>query len=183
MTKALVTGATGFIGRFLVSHLLEQHISVRVLVRHYQKDNFPANVEQHIGDLTNPESLKGIGQDIDMVFHLGGYAHAWHGDSAEQHKQVNLFGTQNIVDECIRDHVKKFIFFSTIKAVQDANHCIDEKWDVLPDSPYGKAKRSAEELVLTKCREHDIHVCVLRLSIVYGPALKGNLYQMLRAID
>lgn len=185
MTKALVTGATGFIGRFLVSYLLEQKISVRILVRNDCRNDFPHSVEQHRGDLTDPSHLTGVARDIDIVFHLGGYAHAWKENAhvAQLHKQVNLMGTQYLFDECIRSGTKKFIFFSTIKAVGDSDHCIDESWDRLPDTPYGNAKRAAEEMVLAMGKEHRMHVCVLRLALVYGPFLKGNLYQMLRAID
>lgn len=185
MIKALVTGATGFIGKILVNYLLERQVSVRVLVRQTMQDIFPATVEQRVGDLINSGSLMGIGEDIDIVFHLGGFAHAWKDDAnvAEQHKQINLGGTQNILDECVRARVKKFIFFSTIKAVGDSEQCIDEQWDALPITPYGKAKRIAEECVLSVGKQHNMHVCILRLALVYGPKLKGNLFQMLRAID
>ncbi len=186
MIRALVTGATGFVGKYLVAYLLEQNVSVRVLVRNYcQEGIFPGNVEQHRGDLTNPDDLMGVARDIDIVFHLGGYAHAWKEDSdvAERHKQVNLMGTQNILNECMRAGTKKVIFFSSIKAVGETNQCIDEKWDESPQSPYGSAKRAAENLVLEMGKQCRMHVCVLRLALVYGPCLKGNLYQMLRAID
>ncbi|HLB41650.1 MAG TPA: NAD-dependent epimerase/dehydratase family protein [Gammaproteobacteria bacterium] len=186
MTMALVTGATGFIGKRLVSYLLDQNISVRVLVRHYQgNDVFPSDIEQHVGDLTNPATLADVACGVDIVFHLGGYAHAWekNSDFIEQQKKVNLIGTQNLLNECTRSNVKKIIFFSSIKAVGDANHCVDENWNESPNTPYGLAKRAAEELVLMSGKTFRIHVCVLRLALVYGPFLKGNLYQMLRAID
>ena len=180
----LITGATGFIGRWLVPFLLKQGVSVRVLVRHHC-DFFPPTVQQHIGDLTNPKDLRGLANDIQVVFHLGGYAHAWkeNRDSAERHHQVNFIGTQNILDECRRAGVKKFVFFSSIKAVGDAAHRIDEDWQAPPETPYGKAKRAAEEQVLAMGKAHPMHVSILRLALVYGPLLKGNLYQMLRAID
>src|SRR3990167_681317 len=186
MIKVLVTGATGFIGRFLVSYLLDQQVSVRILVRNYRRDGvFPEGVEQHIGDLTNPGHLAGAAQDVDIVFHLGGYAHVWKEniDLAEQHQQVNLMGTQNILNECIRAGTKKIVFFSSTKAIEDTSHGIDEKRNELPNTSYGSAKRAAEKLVLAMGREYHIHVCVLRLALVYGPFLKGNLYRMLRAID
>lgn len=183
MTKALVTGATGFIGKVLVPYLLERGVSVRVLVRNFSPSSFPVEVEQHIGDLTNPNSLVNAASNVDVVFHLGGYAHAWQNNEDEKHKQINLNGTENILEECIRAKVKKFIFFSSVKAVGDSEDCIDETWEGLPNTPYGKAKREAEYLVLAKGLQYNIHVCILRLALVYGPELKGNLYQMLRAID
>lgn len=46
MAKILVTGTTGFIGRFLVSYLLTQSVSVRILVRNHLRDDFPVTVQQ-----------------------------------------------------------------------------------------------------------------------------------------
>lgn len=184
-TRVLVTGATGFIGKYLVSFLLEKKILVRVLVRKINENFFPDGVEQCIGDLLEPDSLINVVKDVDIVFHLGGFAHAWKENSAtaEQHKQINLNGTKNILEKCIQTGVKKFIFFSTIKAVADTDICIDETWTEMPNTPYGNAKRAAEEIVLSEGKNNNMHVCVLRLALVYGPRLKGNLYQMLRAID
>ncbi|OGT34785.1 MAG: hypothetical protein A3F11_05685 [Gammaproteobacteria bacterium RIFCSPHIGHO2_12_FULL_37_14] len=185
MAKVLVTGATGFIGRFLVSHLLKQSVSVRILVRNHLRDDFPATVQQFIGDLAEPNGLIDAMKGIDIVFHLAGYAHAWkdNQESAAKHHQTNLIGTKNCLEASVLVGVKKFIFFSTIKAVGDSDHCIDEKWNAPPDTPYGKAKRAAEAQMLENALANDMHVCVLRLALVYGPHLKGNLYQMLRAID
>src|SRR3989338_9252167 len=99
MVKALVTGATGFIGKILVNYLLAKQVSVRILVRQTTQDMFPDTVEQRVGDLINSGSLMGVGENIDIVFHLGGFAHAWKDDATvtEQHKQINLGGTQNIL--------------------------------------------------------------------------------------
>lgn len=77
MAKILVTGATGFIGRFLVSYLLTQSVSVRILVRNHLRDDFPVTVQQFIGDLAEPKGLINAMKGIDIVFHLAGYAHAW----------------------------------------------------------------------------------------------------------
>lgn len=185
MTTALVTGATGFIGQYLVNYLLEKNISVRVLVRQIRPNFFSEQVEQRLGDLTDPHSLKGLLDNVDVVFHLGGFAHAWKesADTDLKHQQINLQGTQFLFAECIRAQVKKFIFFSTVKAVGDTESCIDENWNELPNTPYGIAKRTAEDFILAQGKMHHMHTCVLRLALVYGPGIKGNLLQMLRAID
>ncbi|HLB43519.1 MAG TPA: NAD-dependent epimerase/dehydratase family protein [Gammaproteobacteria bacterium] len=184
--RVLVTGATGFIGQSFIPFLLKKGVTVRVLVRGLRQNGFPSEVEQYIGDLTNADSLKGAAADVDVLFHLGGHAHAWKEKDEEainKHTAVNFMGTQNILNEGIRAGIKKFIFFSTIKAVADTEKCIDEKWDTQPNTPYGKAKRAAEEWVLNNCNQHAVHACILRLPLIYGPGVKGNLYQMLQSID
>ena len=183
MTKVLITGATGFIGRYLLPYLLKKCLTIRILVRQYSYD-FQKEIEQHIGDLTQPESLLYAAQDVEIVFHLGGFAHAWKGADLEiKHDQINLIGTKNLLDECVRANVKKFIFFSSTKAVRDSKQCIDEQWTELPDTPYGNTKRKAEQLILSFGIKHNLPGCILRLSLVYGPSLKGNLQQMLQSID
>lgn len=184
LKKVLITGATGFIGKPLVSYLLNKNLTVRVLIRHpEQKKLFPDTVDTFLGDLTQPESLQGICHHIDGVFHLGGYAHAAAQDEAafiHQHEVINQQGTKNLLVEAKKANVQKFIFFSSVKAVADSEHCLDETWTQKPHTPYGLAKRAAENMVLA---EQDIASCVLRLSLVYGPGWKGNLAAMLRAVD
>ncbi len=187
MNKILVTGATGFIGRYMVNCLLAQNHSVRVLVRDLHKATvLPNNVEVVCADLSQAQSMMGACEGVDTVFHLGGFAHAWSSDDkclAEQHHIVNFLGTQNIFAEAARAGVKRFVYFSTVKAVADHDECVDEDWDHPPTTPYGLAKRAAETLVLTLGKKHHMHVCVLRPALVYGPHWKGNLARMLRAID
>lgn len=186
MNKVLVTGATGFIGCHLIKHLLNNSTQVRILTRNKTNTHFFTQTQIMTGDLTIAESLNGLCSDIDTVFHLGGYAHAWaEGNSqfADRHHVTNFLGTQNILDEAIRSNVKRFIFISSVKAVGESDTCIDESWNQPPTSPYGIAKRKAETLVLASKDNTDMHVSILRLPIVYGPQWKGNLASMLRAID
>jgi len=185
MEKILITGATGFIGKHLLKLLLEEQFAVRALIRNQQQSTLlPSATDCFIGDLSDPKSLIGVCDNIDTVFHLGGYAHAWdekNSSFADQHHTINYLGTKNVLEEALRAKVKSFIYFSTVKAVADSEKYIDESWEEQPNSPYGIAKRKAEKFVLEHKR--DMHVCVLRPALVYGPQWKGNLAAMLRAID
>ena len=182
MRSVLVTGATGFIGQQLVKCLLAEHVSVRALVRDPAKaSHLPSAVELFQGDLTKAESLHGVCQGIDTVFHVAGLAHAWAEKSAlaaDQHRAINLQGTEALLEAA--RHVHAFVYFSTVKAVADSATMIDESFQALPDCAYGLAKRAAEALVL---QSPIAHVCVLRPTLVYGPGCKGNLALMLKLID
>lgn len=181
MKKILITGATGFIGQHLIQYLHAKQVSIRILAR--QTQNNAENIETFQADLTKADSLKNVCNDIDTVFHLAGFAHAFDENKtfAKMHELTNFIGTKNLLNEARRAGVKQFIFISSVKAVGDSQNLVDENWDKFPSSPYGIAKRKAEQAVLD-AQKWGMHVCVLRPALVYGPGWKGNLNSMLNAI-
>ena len=147
----LVTGATGFIGQHLVSALLEQGASVIALSRRPPSEGVQ-KYKTVVGDLTRPVTLGGICHGMDIVFHLGGYAHAvdqLDGKSEEINWQVTVEGTRALVEQSIKAGVGRFLFFSSVKAMGEGGEdCIDEATEGQAVTSYGKAKREAEKLVL-----------------------------------
>lgn len=182
-STVLVTGGTGFIGRHLVAALMQRGASVKVLSR-----RSALATERYmtvVGDLTRPGTLEGVCQGVDIVFHLGGYAHAVDqpDDSSEfLNRQVTVEGTRALLEQSLKAGVSRFLFFSSVKAMGEGGEvCLDEATDSQPVSAYGRAKREAERLVLDAGRK-DISATVLRLPMVYGPGCKGNLPRMIQAI-
>ena len=172
MTR-LVTGATGFIG----SRVLRA--GDRRLVRSSLNDK-----HVFIGDLLDVESLNKACEGVDSVFHCAGFAHAFVASDPLIHWRVNFEGTRNLVDAAGRAGVKTFVFLSSVKAMADPiTRCVDEDWPGEPNTPYGKAKRAAEESVLQAGVKFGMHVVNLRLSMVYGKGGRGNLERMLRAVQ
>lgn len=186
----LVTGGTGFIGRRLVAALKERRARTRVLMRAPKIENQtfcnPRDVEIAAGDLDNPASLARACAGMDTVFHIAGFAHVDTGDTPEvatQHWHVNAVGTFNLMDAARAARVKRCVFLSSVKAVGDPGpRCVDEGWDAAPDTPYGRAKRAAEERVLAVGRESGMHTVNLRPALVYGPGMKANLARLIAAV-
>jgi nucleoside-diphosphate-sugar epimerase len=184
----LVTGGTGFIGRFLVSALLEQNARVRVLVRAGSQipTAWAGKVDLGYGDLEVPESLLSACQGIGQLFHAAGFAHAWAANSPQTvalHWRVNALGTQALVEAAAAAGVERFVFLSSVKAMgEGGKRCIDEDWTLLPQTPYGMAKRAAERWVLETGQRYGMHVVNLRLAMVYGPGSQGNLERMITGI-
>jgi len=180
----LLTGGTGFIGRHLASALLKQGASVAVLSRHAPVSD-AQNYRIIVGDLTRPATLEGICQGIDIVFHLGGFAHAVDqpdGKSEAINRRVTVEGTRAIVDQSLKASVSRFVFFSSVKAMGEGGEvCLDETAVSSPVTSYGKAKREAEKIVLDAC-QRGLPSTVLRLPMVYGSGCKGNLPRMIQAI-
>ena len=170
--KTLVTGATGFIGRRLMQ------TDYRALVRS------PANFKHEVvGDLLDRHSLQRACRDIESIFHCAGYAHAFSAASADIHHDLNFVGVKNLLDAAGKAGVKRFVFLSSVKAMAEpGDRCVNEDWPGEPLSPYGRAKRAAEEAVLDAGKQFGMHVVNLRLAMVYGHGGRGNLERMARAI-
>lgn len=181
----LVTGGTGFIGRRLVAALRERGACVRVLVRSQGTGGCQDwnEVEKAIGDLSDAASLARACVGIDTVLHVAGFAHADAADTpdfAARHWAVNAEGTFRLLDAAAAAGVGRFVFLSSCKAVGDPGpRCVDESWDAAADTPYGRAKRAAEERVLAMGREHGFHAVNVRPVLVYGPGMKGNLTRLI----
>lgn len=171
--SVLVTGAAGFIGRRLLKP------DDRALLRHQVTGGNAV-----YGDLLDPVSLHTACQGIDTVFHCAGYAHAFSSTDPDAHRRINFEGTRNLIEAAARAGVRRFVFLSSVKAMAEpGEQCVDEDWPGEPTTPYGRAKREAENVVLDIGKRHGMHVVNLRLAMVYGKGGRGNLERMARGIE
>lgn len=170
--RTMIAGAAGFIGRRLLQP------GDRALVRVAR--DIPNAV---VGDLLVPDSLATACEGIDTVFHCAGHAHAYSFADPATHWRVNFEGTRNLMHAAGKAGVKRFVFLSSVKAMAEpGEECVDEDWPGEPATPYGKAKRAAEDVVLEVGAKYGMHVVNLRLAMVYGQGGRGNLERMARAI-
>lgn len=183
----LVTGATGFIGRRLVTALQERAARVRTLVRSMGRAPPDGSlVESVVGDLADSAGLTRACAGIDTVIHAAGFAHADAANTPEfaaRHWAINAEGTFRLLDAAVTARVERFIFLSSVKAVgEPESPWVDELWNAPPETAYGQAKRAAEERVLAVGRSAGMHVANLRPALVYGPGMKGNLPRLIDAV-
>lgn len=183
----LVTGGTGFIGRRLVAGCRERGARVRVLVR--SVGGVPpdwGDVAAVVGELADAASLTRACAGIDTVIHAAGFAHADAAatpDFAARHWAVNAEGTFHLLDAAVAAGVERFVYLSSVKAVGEPGpRCVDERWTAPPATPYGQAKRAAEERVLAVGRAAGLHAVNLRPALVYGPGMKANLARLIEAV-
>ena len=188
---ALVTGASGFIGAPLCERLKADGFRVRVLLRRRLPDQRPTPWDEaFIGELSDPPA--GLMGGVDAIYHLAGIAHAFP-SSVEQRNQldplywsVNVEGSEALARAALAAGVRRFVYFSSIKATADPGEaCVDERWDAPPpeEDLYGRSKREAERRLLAIASQGVMEVCVLRPTLVYGPGVKGNLRRMLQAVE
>lgn len=187
MNRALVTGASGFIGQHLIRRLLATQTFVRALSRSGSGARASGSIDFFRADLTDPESLSGACTQIDVIYHLAGHAHASDQDSPRSallHHQITVEGTRALLSSAEAAGVRRFVFLSSVKAMGEGGDiCQDETDPTTPASHYGRSKLEAENLVLEVGRRIGMRTAVLRLPLVYGSGVKGNLRQMMSAID
>jgi len=170
---ALVTGASGFIGRALLKHLHESGYAIKVLSRQSQAQ-FEGNesLQVYLGSLADVEVLERACTGVDIVFHLAAFTHVNHADRATVF-HTNVDGTELLLAVAARQRVRRIVYFSSSLADVSEGR---------PVTVYGESKRAAEKLLLEAAQRGDIEVCCLRPVNVYGPGMKGNLASMIRMI-
>jgi len=111
-----VTGATGHVGGNLVRALVERGRKVRAMVRKDTRAVDGLDVERAAGDVLDPASLDAAMEGADVVYHLAARI-TIEGDEGGEAERVNVLGTRNVVDACLRRGVRRLVHFSSIHAV------------------------------------------------------------------
>lgn len=167
---ALVTGATGFVGRHLVERLQAEGYRVRCLVRSVSRPHWlrSADVEIVRADCTRSETLADAVRGADLVFHAASVTWA---PRRAAYFQTNAVGTHNLLQACAAHapSLKRFVFVSSQAAAgpSPADRGLNESDVARPISAYGESKLLAERHVSAF---RDRFPCVIaRPSAVYGP--------------
>ena len=168
--RALITGATGFIGSHLVEALLQKGVQVRCLVRKTSDLSWLKNLPIEVvhGNCNDKASLGEAVKDVDQVFHLAGVTKA---TEEKTYFEVNALGTENLIHACLENNprLQKFVYLSSQAAAGPCQNGGKKKESdrCQPVSAYGHSKRMGEEFALA--HSHEIPLLILRPSAVYGP--------------
>jgi len=174
--KALVTGATGFIGSHLVDLLLQKNYSVRCLIRKSSNTQWldGTSAEYVYGDLFNTDALREAVNGVHYVYHAAGLTKA---KTKEEYYLGNVTGTKNVLDAVVtcNPSITRFIHISSQAAVgpSESKRPITEETAPHPLTTYGKSKWMAEEECLKVA--HSIPITIVRPPAVYGPRDKDIL--------
>jgi dihydroflavonol-4-reductase len=116
--RVLVTGGTGFVGSQLAAALVRRGDSVRVL--HRPNSDLIAlqglEVEHAVGDILDPEAVDRGVHECDWVFHVAGLSSYWRARK-EQIYRVNVEGTRNVMEACLRAGVQRVVHTSSVAAI------------------------------------------------------------------
>ena len=162
--KVFITGASGFIGRYLIEELRANDYQLVGLSR---KTHQTAKGIKFIkGDITKPETFSKYLKDIDIVYHNAAYAMDW-GKKKDFH-EINVQGTRNVAEACLRQGVNRLIYTSSagVYGYPKKDEIITEKTEKKPLNMYQKTKYEGEKVL----RDYDdLVVSAIRPPLVFGP--------------
>jgi nucleoside-diphosphate-sugar epimerase len=173
--RVCVTGGTGFVGVALVDRLLRDGAYVRVLARPSPRADALAKRGAQLiqGDLSNAEALDEAVRGTEAVFHAAAMVES--AGSRKQFTEVNLGGTQQVFEACIRQGVPHVVYLSSVAVYGLAKDGarIDELTP-LDESPekrdsYAQSKIAADEHAAAIAEKTKLAVTILRPGVVYGP--------------
>lgn len=188
--RILVTGATGFIGTYVVRYLLEAGHEVKALIHGEPEETarikLGTGVELITGDVTRPESLPKAFEGCDCVIHavavVGGYG-SW-----QMFERVGVQGTRNVINAAASSRVARFIHVSSI-TVYGTN---SKQFPCTEDMPveenpepwnfYARQKVLAEKDVWKAHRAGRLEATVLRPSITLGAGDQNVVGRILKIV-
>ena len=182
--RAFVTGATGFLGLNLVEQLLaaDWHVTAlrREKLRHRDLDRYP--VTQVTGDLLDPDSLDAaVPKDCDAVFHTAAMTSVWRKQAPIQN-QINIDGTESLVDAALKNGAKRFIHTSTWNVYDWSSGAITEDTPQTAGSSwinYNRSKFEAEEVIRRAVTERGLDAVILNPSHIVGRFDRQNWAQLI----
>ena len=176
--KLLITGGAGFIGSHLCDKYTKEGHNVLCL------DNFMSGNLMNIkhlldcrnfklikGDIRDFNSLEKIMRDVDVVFHLAAQIHVDRSYIEPQLTyEVNVIGTQNILEVARIYDAKRVIYASTSEVYGSAQHVpIDESHPLNAPHPYGASKIAADRMCYAYMQTYGMNISILRLFNIFGP--------------
>ena len=186
----VVTGADGFAGRAVCTHLRAAGVPFRGLVRALSGDTVVRPDVLPVGDLAtiSDEALANALRGAGSVVHLAGRAHVMHETATEPRvafRAANVTATERLARAAAAAGAAHFVFASSVKVNGEAtppDRPFRESDPPHPRDDYAASKWEAERVLADVARETGLAVTILRLPLLYGPGVKGNFARLTEAI-
>ncbi|KVL26832.1 UDP-glucose 4-epimerase family protein [Burkholderia sp. MSMB1835] len=188
MSRLVVTGANGFVGRAVCRRALDAGHTVTALVR--RAGGCIAGVREWVHDAADFEGVDaGWPADLvaDCVIHLAARVHVMRDESPDPDAAfdaTNVAGTLRLAEAARHHGVRRIVYASSIKAVgeNDGGVPLSETARPGPQDAYGRSKLRAEQQLAQFGVSNGFEVVVVRPPLVYGPAVRANFLRMMDAV-
>ncbi len=188
MSTILVTGANGFVGSHLCNILELKGHTVRRAVRSLDESVRTGDADWiETGDINAETDWHHALEEVDAVVHLAARVHVLKESSADPltaFRNVNTLATENLATQAAEQGVRRFVYFSSIKAAVSTTttDSLREDDPAHPEGAYGLSKYEAELAVLRIGRASKLEPVIIRPPLVYGPGVGGNFLRMLNIV-
>ncbi|GCE26894.1 dihydroflavonol-4-reductase [Dictyobacter alpinus] len=177
--KYFVTGATGFVGGYVVRQLVEAGHEVVAVVRKpaAASDLAQLGVEIHQGDVTDKESMRAPMRGVDGVFHIAGWYKVGARDKSGGEK-INIYGTKNVLELMRELEIPKGVYTSTIALNSDTHgKIVDETYNYYGPhlSEYDRTKWIAHYAVAENMIAAGLPLVIVQPGLIYGPGDNSNV--------
>ena len=190
MKKILVTGASGFIGKALCNELTKLNFVVCAVVRNL--DTPPLNKDYEyisIGNINSDTNWRDTLEKVDCIIHCAGKTHKMskNKDLVNDYS-ANSEGTRHLAEQARAAGVKRLVFLSSIKVNGEGTDKINDKEIFTnndtprPEGTYAISKLESEQALWEISSRTGLEVVVVRLPLVYGWGVKGNLFRLIKLI-
>ncbi|MCG8406554.1 MAG: NAD(P)-dependent oxidoreductase [Phycisphaerales bacterium] len=192
-----VTGATGFLGRYIVKNLVEQGHRCRCWHRpRSDRSNFEGtdtNIEWTPGSLEETDGFENFCRDADAIVHSALYRPAGLGFRAAGREafiefvRVNLLGSLSLIETARRIEIPRFVFISTcaVHEIILPDRPLDETHPLWSTSHYGAHKAAIEQFVHSYGHGEGWPICAIRPTGIYGtahPVTNSRWYNIVRQV-
>jgi dihydroflavonol-4-reductase len=173
--KTLITGASGLLGNHLTRLFLSKGLRVRVLIENENADDGLDDlaIEKCICDIRDPLQVRGCARGMDVIVHAAADTTVWPVRS-EKVRDVNILGTEHLIEEALRSEVKRFIYVSSASAFQWGNSSSagsesSGKRRFKYHIDYYESKELAQESVLEAVSDRGLPGIVVNPTFMVGP--------------
>ncbi len=183
----LITGASGFVGRFLWPVALSKGFDIHVASRQCAEWS-PALKCFQIGSLDGTTDWRAALQGRSCVIHLAGRAHVMHeqlADPLSEYRRVNVAASLNLARQAVQQGVKRFIYVSSVKVngeATDRGQPFSADSQPAPQDAYGISKWETEQALQALALESGLELVIVRPTLIYGPGVKANFATLIRLL-
>lgn len=185
--RAIITGASGFVGRAILERLSsERQFELRGVVRRRIDNPIEGVAYFPVAELGQVVEWTDVLVGANVVIHTAGRVHMMADtatDSLAEYRRINVAGTLDLAHQAANAGVKRFVFVSSIKVNGERTepgrpYSVHD--DPAPVDPYAVSKYEAEQGLRELAQTTGMEVVVVRPTLVYGPDVQGNFLTMLR---